>query len=61
MSFDSYRESRDLYGYHKRLFWDINFVGACLANLDKGGYDHCFDWPKVENLGTGEKFEKEMP
>ena len=43
------------------FFWDINFVGACLANLDKGGYDHCFDWPKVENFGTGEKFEKELP
>ena len=39
MSFDSYRESRDLYGCRKRCFWDINSVGAYLVNFDKGGYD----------------------
>ena len=39
MSFDSYRESRDLFGCHKRCFLDINSVGAYLVNFDKGGYD----------------------
>ena len=52
MSFDSYRDTRDLYGCHKRCFWDINFVGACLVNFDKGGYDRCFDWPTAKILGT---------
>ena len=60
MSFDSYQESRDLYGCHKSCFGDINSVGACLVNFDKGGYERCFDWPKAENLGTEEMFEKEM-
>ena len=60
MSFDSYQETQDLYGCHKRCFWDINSMDACLVNFDKGGYDRCFDWPKVKILGTEQQFKKEM-
>ena len=35
-------------------------MDACLANLDKGGYDRCFDCPKAKILGTEKQFEKEM-
>ena len=52
MSFDIYRDTWDLYGCHKRCFWDINFVGGCLVNFDKGGYDRCFDSPTAKILGT---------
>ena len=49
MSFDSYRETRDMNGCHKRCFWDVNPTGACLLNIDKGNYDACFRWPKGKN------------
>ena len=61
MSYDSYLETRDLFGCHKRCFWDINSMGACLVNFDEGGYDRCFNWPKAKILGTKQQFEKEMP
>ena len=50
MSFDSYKESRDLTGCHKRCVWDINSKGACLLNNNKGGYDLCFVWPKGKRI-----------
>ena len=62
MSFDSYRESRDLYGCHKRCFWEINSnLGACLLNNEKGGYQLCNVWPKVKILGMDQNLEKDMP
>lgn len=47
LSFDAYKEIRDLYGCNKHCFWDVTSVGACMEN--HGGGDLCFQWPKKKN------------
>ena len=44
-SFDSYRETRDLYGCGKYCYWDVTRKGPCLLK-HKGGYDFCYYWPR---------------
>ena len=49
MSFDAYRETRDLTDCHTKCFWEVTDKGACMLKHD-GGYGFCYDWGKNKTL-----------
>ena len=61
MPLDSYEEYRDLYGCHKRCYWEIVPKGAYLLKINEGIYDFCFWWPKVKIVGIKQRYGKGVP
>ncbi|WKA06274.1 hypothetical protein VitviT2T_024183 [Vitis vinifera] len=60
MSFDSYREARDIEDCGKFCYWDITPNGPCMLKHD-GGYDFCYYWPKKTIVGIEQGHGKDIP
>ena len=62
MSFDAYKEGRDLYGCHKTCYWDVLIkTGACMLKSSKPTYDFCFNWPEKKIVEVEHGYTKILP
>lgn len=48
LSFDAYKEARDLYDCGTQCLWDVGPQDPCMLKHD-GSHDFCYDWPKPRN------------
>ena len=62
MSFDSYRETRDLQGCNKYCYWDVTPDGPCmLKHGGNRGYDFCYSWDNKKIVGIEQGHGQDMP